>query len=47
MTRAHYGRIAALCGVYRKEALLMPPGELFDMWELWLRARGKKAVQDD
>jgi len=20
---------------------------LFDMWELWLRARGKKAVQDD
>ena len=25
----------------------MPPGELFDMWELWLRARGKKATQDD
>ena len=47
VTRAHYGRIAALCGVSRKEALLMPPGELFDMWELWLRARGKKAVQDD
>ena len=46
-TRAHYGRIAALCGVSRKEALLMPPGELFDMWELWLRARGKKATQDD
>lgn len=31
VTRAHYGRIAALCGVSRKEALLMPPGELFDM----------------
>ena len=30
-----------------ERALLMPPGELFDMWELWLRARGKKAVQDD
>lgn len=47
MTRAHYGRIAALCGISRKEAALMPPGELFDTWELWQRAHGKKPQRDE
>lgn len=34
--------MAALSGVSVKEALLMAPGEVFDMFELYLRARGVK-----
>ena len=40
MTRAHYLRIGALCGLSRRDALLSAPGELGDLWELYLRAHG-------
>ncbi len=40
MTKAHYLRIGALCGLPRKDALLSAPGELGDLWELYLRANG-------
>lgn len=40
--RAEYYRIAARCGISVTEALFMPPGELFDLWELYLREHGKR-----
>ena len=40
--RAEYYRIAARCGISVTEALFMPPGELFDLWELYLRDHGKR-----
>ena len=39
--RADYYRIAVLCGISPADALFMPPGEVFDLWELYLIARGK------
>lgn len=39
--RADYYRIAVLCGISPADALFMPPGEVFDLWELYLIAHGK------
>lgn len=39
--RADYYRIAVLCGISQADALFMPPGEVFDLWELYLIAHGK------
>ena len=40
MTRAHYIRMATASGISVKEALLMPPGEVLDVFELYARANG-------
>lgn len=42
MTRAHYIRMATMCGISVKEAMLMPPGEVYDVFELYIRANGRK-----
>lgn len=34
--------MALLSGMSTKEALLSPPGEVFDLFELYLRAHGQK-----
>lgn len=47
MTRAHYLRIGALCGLSRKETLLSFPGEISDAWELYLQAHGARRKQED
>lgn len=39
--RADYYRIAVLCGISPADALFMPPGEVFDLWKLYLIAHGK------
>lgn len=39
--RADYYRIAVLCGISPADALFMPPGEVFDLWELYIIAHGK------
>lgn len=46
MTRAHYLRMATASGISVKEALLMPPGEVSDVFELYLRARGVKKERE-
>lgn len=33
-------------GLSRKEALLSAPGEIGDLWELYLRARGVKKERE-
>jgi len=30
--------MAALCGISPKDSLMMPPGEIFDTFELWKEA---------
>ena len=48
MTRAHYLRIGALCGLSAKESLLSAPGELMDQWELYLQAHGaRRKIEED
>ena len=44
--RADYYRIAVLCGVSPAEALFMAPGEVFDLWELYLSAHGKNRGEE-
>ena len=44
--RADYYRIAVLCGVSPGEALFMAPGEVFDLWELYLSAHGKNRGEE-
>ena len=44
--RAEYYRVAVLCGLSVTEALFMPPGEVFDLWELYLKAHGKKGNKE-
>lgn len=34
--------MGAVAGISAKEALLMAPGEVFDLFELYLRATGAK-----
>ncbi len=49
MTRAHYTRMAAAAGLSVKEAYLMAPGELYDVFELYLQAHSikhKKSEED-
>jgi hypothetical protein len=38
--------MGALCGLSAKETLLMPPGALWDVWELYLRGQGVKKDGD-
>ena len=38
MSKAHYLRIGAALGHGIREVMLMPPGLLFDEWELYLRS---------
>ena len=33
--------MGAINGLSAKETMLMCPGEIFDLWELYLRAHGK------
>ena len=44
MTRAHYIRIGAACGLTRGETLLSTPG---DLWELYLRDHGARKKKED
>jgi hypothetical protein len=44
--RQEYYRIAVLCGVSPAEALFMAPGEVFDLWELYLSAHGKNRGEE-
>ena len=49
MTRAEYLREAIAAGLSLKDALLMPPGEVADLFELYLRAHGvrRRAEPED
>lgn len=47
MTRAHYLRMGALCGLSRRDTLLSAPGELGDLWELYLQAHGARRGAED
>lgn len=47
MTRAHYIRMGAANGLSKKEVLLSTPGEVMDLWELHLQARGAKKKAED
>lgn len=38
--------MATASGISVKEALLMAPGEVFDVFELYLRAHGAKREQE-
>ena len=38
--------MATVCGISVKEALLMPPGEVSDVFELYLRAHGKRPSKE-
>ena len=42
ITRADYLYMASILGVQPKESMMMCPGELADMFELWIRAHKKK-----
>lgn len=39
MTRAHYLRMGTAAGLSKKDVLLSTPGEVGDLWELYLQAR--------
>lgn len=39
--------MGTLAGLSKKETLLSPPGLVFDMFELYLRAHGHKKKADD
>ena len=47
MTRAEIYRIGAVCGFSRKETMLSTPGEIGDVWELYLRANGARKKRED
>lgn len=40
-------RIGALCGFSRRETMLSAPGEIGDMWELYLQANGAGRKRED
>lgn len=42
MTRAHYIRMGAAGGLSKLETLLSTPGEVGDLWELYLQAHGAR-----
>ena len=46
MTRTEYLREAIAAGLTPKDALLMPPGEVADLFELYLRAHGVRRKPD-
>lgn len=48
MTRAHYIRMGTASGLTKKETLLSTPGEVADLWALYLRAHGiGKRMEDE
>lgn len=47
LTRAHYIRMGTLAGLSARETLRSPPGLVFDLFELYLRAHTVKQKQDD
>ena len=47
MRLAHYLRVGMLCGFSRKETLLATPGEIWDVWDLYLQAHGRKKRAED
>lgn len=46
MTRAHYLRMGAVNGLSKKDVLLSAPGEIGDLWELYLQAKGAKKERE-
>lgn len=46
MTRAHYIRMGTASGLSKMEVLLSTPGEMGDLWELFLRDHGEKRKQE-
>lgn len=40
-------RIGILSGLTARETFLMPPGQLFDLHDLYLQAHGHKRENDD
>lgn len=42
MTPAHYMQMGAIVGYDWKETMLMCPGTVFDLFELYLQAHGGK-----
>lgn len=46
MTRAHYIRMGAASGLSRRDTLLSTPGEVGDLWELYLRAHGARRERE-
>lgn len=47
MSRAHYLRMGAACGLSKRDTLLSAPGEVGDLWELYLRDHGVKRGQGE
>lgn len=47
MTRAHYLRMGAACGLSQRDILLSTPGGIGDLWELYLRAHTVKRRAGD
>jgi len=47
VTRAHHIRMGTASGLSKKEALLSTPGEIGDLWELYLRAHSIKKEEDE
>lgn len=49
MTWAHYILMGTACGLSKAETLLSFPGEVGDLWELYLMAHGakKKGPEDE
>lgn len=45
MTRVHYIRMGTAAGLSKRETLLSTPGEVGDLWELYLQANGVKRGQ--
>lgn len=46
VTRAHYIRMGTAGGLSKKETLISTPGEIGDLWELYLQARGVKKERE-
>lgn len=50
MTRAHYIRMGTASGLSKNETLLSAPGEVGDLWELYLQSHGvkrKRGAEDE
>ena len=47
MSRAHYLRLGTAAGLSKIETLRSTPGEVGDLWELYLKDHGVKRKSDD
>lgn len=47
MTRPHYIRMGTAAGLSKVETLRSTPGEVCDLWELYLKAHGVKRKGED